>query len=308
MRLLSPAVAAALLALGAPALAGVDDAVHKKCLEARDYKGCVEAFQGPAKQVEASIGGMKPVAQSEFFGIELKGCEDTGSTSLKWVLSRVLEGSNAEKLGLEVGDEVVQINGYQLSDIQTSADSADFSKKVRTASSASLILRQPDGDEYLQTKLQADTYPAVGLPTVEEFRRSGYSVNKKLISAMPGYVQCRKAIRLFPGRAYSSEAAHLVEPYTDEWYSIAEKVRPPGSPHFSSHPVAGSGGRPSSNRRRNNFGTVLQNVGNSMQQHQRQMFESEMNHSREMQRIYDSNRPRHCSGTINGGFVDATCY
>ena len=44
MRLLSPAIATALFALGTPALAGVDDAVHAKCLEARDYAGCVKTL------------------------------------------------------------------------------------------------------------------------------------------------------------------------------------------------------------------------------------------------------------------------
>lgn len=56
MRLLSPAIAAALLALGAPALAGVDDAAHKKCLEARDYKGCVELMTSTGKSPSKDEG------------------------------------------------------------------------------------------------------------------------------------------------------------------------------------------------------------------------------------------------------------
>lgn len=44
MRLLSLLAAPALLSVAMPAMADSDEAVHKKCLEARDYKGCVESF------------------------------------------------------------------------------------------------------------------------------------------------------------------------------------------------------------------------------------------------------------------------
>jgi len=44
MRLLSPTIATALIALGLPAVAEVDDAVHEKCSEAIDYNWCIEVF------------------------------------------------------------------------------------------------------------------------------------------------------------------------------------------------------------------------------------------------------------------------
>ena len=61
MRLLSPAIAAALFALGAPALAGVHDAAHKKCLDARDYKGCVELMTSTSKSPSKDEGQSKNI-------------------------------------------------------------------------------------------------------------------------------------------------------------------------------------------------------------------------------------------------------
>ena len=46
MRLLGPGIAAlGAFALGAPVNAGIDEAAHQKCLEAVDYKGCIETVQ-----------------------------------------------------------------------------------------------------------------------------------------------------------------------------------------------------------------------------------------------------------------------
>lgn len=57
MRLLSPAIATALIALGLPAVAevdAVDPQHHKLCLEARDYAGCIKAMSGSKNEEQSS--------------------------------------------------------------------------------------------------------------------------------------------------------------------------------------------------------------------------------------------------------------
>ena len=59
-RLLATAIASASIAIGAiPALAEVDPKIHKLCLEAKDYLGCVKAMRGdtmPTSRVINSQG------------------------------------------------------------------------------------------------------------------------------------------------------------------------------------------------------------------------------------------------------------
>ena len=50
MRRLSPLLAMALISSTNPALAAIDNAVHQKCLEARDYEECIKAFKTKSEE------------------------------------------------------------------------------------------------------------------------------------------------------------------------------------------------------------------------------------------------------------------
>ena len=54
MHLASITAATGLLSLAIPATAGMDDAVHKKCLEARDYAGYVETLNSAKSSLKSN--------------------------------------------------------------------------------------------------------------------------------------------------------------------------------------------------------------------------------------------------------------
>ena len=65
-------------ALGTPAVA-VEDSVHQKCLQAADYKGCVEVLSGGGKEssIQALSDAMTRVSSGLDSGVSLGDLSDT---------------------------------------------------------------------------------------------------------------------------------------------------------------------------------------------------------------------------------------
>ena len=65
-------------ALGTPAVA-VEDSVHQKCLQAADYKGCVEVLSGGGKEssIQALSDAMNRVSSRLDSGVSLRDLSDT---------------------------------------------------------------------------------------------------------------------------------------------------------------------------------------------------------------------------------------
>lgn len=134
MRRLSPLLAMALISATGPALAEIDDAVHQKCLEARDYEGCIKAFNTKSdEQIEAErIAKEKKDAIKartvSSFGFMRKTFEDMAASVV--VVVKVFKDSPAERFGLKEGDVIEFINGEQTSQMTESEISKSFKNPV----------------------------------------------------------------------------------------------------------------------------------------------------------------------------------
>ena len=105
-RLLLPLLAA--LAFPTSVNSGISDELHKKCLEARDYVGCVQLYTkttSPEKRVGIWI--THPLAGKNHI------YDGTMWQPPNWELVHVLAGSSAEYSGLLLGDKLLKINGYE---------------------------------------------------------------------------------------------------------------------------------------------------------------------------------------------------
>lgn len=86
------------LSFSTASLAEVPEKIHQRCLEARDYLGCVNAMQ-------RNLEGKK----KEFIGIGIRIFLDQETAKL--VVHSSIEGSPAEKSGVRTGDVIISING-----------------------------------------------------------------------------------------------------------------------------------------------------------------------------------------------------
>lgn len=86
------------LLIATPLSAKIDSAIHKLCLEARDYEGCVRSNRRKS-----------PV--SEYIGIGLKLYVDQDSAKL--IIALVVPDSPADSSGLKPGDFIYKIDGYK---------------------------------------------------------------------------------------------------------------------------------------------------------------------------------------------------
>ena len=86
------------LSFSTASLAEVPEKIHQRCLEARDYLGCVNAMQ-------RNLEGKK----KEFIGIGIRIFLDQETAKL--VVHSSIEGTPAEKSGVRTGDVIISING-----------------------------------------------------------------------------------------------------------------------------------------------------------------------------------------------------
>ncbi len=95
-RLLIPLLAA--LALPPPVSANVDQEVHKKCLEARDYAGCVNTNKNLSHKKDKEITGI---------GIKLFLNTDTAELTIQ----SVINNSPAASADIQPNDVIIKIDG-----------------------------------------------------------------------------------------------------------------------------------------------------------------------------------------------------
>ena len=94
-RLLLPLLAA--LALPTAVNAGISDELHKKCLDARDYAGCVETNRKPPLQKDKKISGI---------GIRLFLNSDTAELTIQ----SVINDSPAAAADIKPNDVIIKID------------------------------------------------------------------------------------------------------------------------------------------------------------------------------------------------------
>ena len=82
----------------ASSFAEVPEKFHQRCLEARDYLGCVKAMRGNPD-----------LKQKEFIGIGIRIFLDQETAKL--IVHSSIEGSPAAKSGIQSGDVVLSIDG-----------------------------------------------------------------------------------------------------------------------------------------------------------------------------------------------------
>ena len=95
-RLLIPLIAA--LALPTAVNAKISDELHKKCLDARDYSGCVETNKKPLLQKDKKISGI---------GIRLFLNSDTAELTVQ----SVINNSPAASADIQPNDVIIKIDG-----------------------------------------------------------------------------------------------------------------------------------------------------------------------------------------------------
>ena len=91
---------ALIFGLGFPAasLAEVPEKIHQRCLEARDYLGCVKAMRSNPD-----------LKKKEFIGIGIRIFLDQETANL--IVHSSIEGSPAAKSGIKSGDVILSIDG-----------------------------------------------------------------------------------------------------------------------------------------------------------------------------------------------------
>ena len=94
--LLLPLVSAFLLPITVKA--EVSEEIHKRCLEARDYSGCVMTNRGKTRSIKREMTGI---------GVTLFLNSDTAELTIQ----SVIDGSPASNANIESGDVILEIDG-----------------------------------------------------------------------------------------------------------------------------------------------------------------------------------------------------
>ena len=95
-RLLLPLLAA--LALPTAAQAEISDEIHKRCLDARDYSGCVRINQSSSLKLKKEITGI---------GVNLFLNTETSEITIQ----SIINGTHASKADIESGDVILEVDG-----------------------------------------------------------------------------------------------------------------------------------------------------------------------------------------------------
>ena len=95
-RLLLPLLAA--LALPTAAQAEISDEIHKRCLDARDYSGCVRINQGSSLKLKKEITGI---------GVNLFLNTETSEITIQ----SIINGTPASNADIESGDVILEVEG-----------------------------------------------------------------------------------------------------------------------------------------------------------------------------------------------------
>ncbi|WP_269613274.1 PDZ domain-containing protein [Prochlorococcus marinus] len=86
------------IALPTPAQAKINDEIHKRCLDARDYSGCVRANQSSSLKLKKEITGI---------GVNLFLNTETYEIT---ILS-IINGTPASDANIESGDVILEVDG-----------------------------------------------------------------------------------------------------------------------------------------------------------------------------------------------------
>ena len=95
-RLLLPLLAA--LALPTFAKAEINEQIHKRCLDARDYSGCVRTNQSPILKVKKEMTGI---------GVTLFLNTETSEITIQ----SIINGTPASNADIESGDVILEVDG-----------------------------------------------------------------------------------------------------------------------------------------------------------------------------------------------------
>ena len=98
-RLLLPLLAA--LALPTAAQAEISDEIHKRCLDARDYSGCVRINQSSSLKLKKEMTGI---------GVTL--FLDTETSEIK--IQSIINGTPASNADIESGDVILEVDGMSM--------------------------------------------------------------------------------------------------------------------------------------------------------------------------------------------------
>ena len=95
-RLLLPLLA--VLALPTAAQAEISEEIHKRCLDARDYSGCVRTNQSSSLNLKKEINGI---------GVNLFLNTETSEITIQ----SIINGTPASKADIESGDVILEVDG-----------------------------------------------------------------------------------------------------------------------------------------------------------------------------------------------------
>ena len=143
-RLVLPLLAA--IALPTAVNANVDAEVHKKCLEARDYAGCVNTNKKPPLQKDKKISGI---------GIRLFLNSDTAELTIQ----SVINNSPAASAKIQPNDVIIKIDGKSTKGMGiTEAVSLIKGPKDKPIRLALLRVNEEGKKEKINVRLVRDTF------------------------------------------------------------------------------------------------------------------------------------------------------
>ena len=136
----------AALALPTVIKAGISDELHKKCLEARDYAGCVNTNKKPPLQKDKKISGI---------GIRLFLNSDTAELTIQ----SVINDSPAAAANIKPNDVIIKIDGKSTKGMGiTEAVSLIKGPKDKPIKLALLRVNEEGKKEKINVRLVRDTF------------------------------------------------------------------------------------------------------------------------------------------------------
>jgi hypothetical protein len=321
MRLLSLLVAPALFSVAMPAIAAVDDAVHKKCLEARDYKGCVEAVgsemltNNQPRNIDTTLKKTDCLVREYAVknNIELSDNEATTLCNdlleaggdiyrkadalkfynINWYKYREFKPSEAERLAIMSSNNPDSMNTNSKDPFESYSELTFMEREE--------AIHQQCAEESIDYDWCVQTRTAMSDTEEKAKPATTFTASGKTLEKQYQYDQCpsgtemvkidkRWSFLFFKG-GNIKEIGCMTPLQAADFKAQVEMQK-----------------MQQQSRQMQNFGQGLKNMGNQLQQQQQTMFNNDMEHHREMMRIQESYRPRTCSGSTFMGTFSATCY